>query len=92
MPKGLRKCYYGAGVADLLSLGYLSSTGRTAFFQDTDCILHVFVDGHLLFSAPKRANNLYPTKTLMLLDHPSVDPSSSLDDNDFSYSAHCRQD
>ena len=89
LPVGMRKCYFAEGISDLLSLGYLSSTGRTAFLQDTDCILHVFVDGHLLFSAPKRINNLYPMSVVRAVNHPSVDASNSMNDNQFSYAPEC---
>ena len=54
MPLGHRNLYYGLRVgADLISLGYLSRTGRCAYIQDVDGVLRVFFYGALLFSAPR---------------------------------------
>ena len=64
IPLGHRNLYYGKNVAaDLISLGYLSRTGRCAFIQDLDQVLRVYFDGELLFSAPRQANkiNIMPT-------------------------------
>ena len=90
LPPGLRRCLVAEGCADLISLGYLSSTGRTMFIQDTDCILHVYVDGYLLFSAPKRDNNLYPRDEVVLADkHPAISATNTLSDREYCLSVNC---
>jgi len=84
MPLGHRNLYYGPRVgADLISLGYLSRTGRCAYVQDVDGVLRVFFDGALLFSAPRQANNLYPVDSLALVSHPSVKPACLMLDADY---------
>jgi hypothetical protein len=85
LPVGLRLIFYGPTcAADLISLGYLNHTGRCAFLQDVDQVLHCYVDGSLLFSSPKQANHLYPVDTLRLQPHPSVDALSLISDLDFA--------
>ena len=79
MPLGHRNLYYGKNVAaDLISLGYLSRTGRCAFIQDLDQVLRVYFDGELLFSAPRQANNLYPFNALSLAPHSCVKPNCTV--------------
>ena len=84
MPVGMRKIYSGENVgADLTSLGYMCQSGRCAYYQDVDNIMHVYVDGVLLFSAPKQSNHLYPIRSVDIMDHPSVDSSNLLSDEQY---------
>ena len=86
MPIGLRKTYYGPAVPPLTSLGYLSSSGRCAFMQDTDRLLHVYVDNELFFTAEKQPNNLYPADIVQWSGHSSVHGESLLTDEEYARS------
>jgi hypothetical protein len=80
MPEGARMTYYGAGIAELLSLGYLHATGRCSSIQDGDGPLEVYYDKVLLFCAARRANNLYPVDTASFSKHPAVSVSDVSDE------------
>jgi hypothetical protein len=84
LPIGLRKTLYHPDAARLLSTGYLSSTGRGAYIQQADGTLHFYVDGKLLFSAPRQRNNLYPTPLVEMRDHPSVRPADLTLDHEYA--------
>lgn len=84
LPIGLRKTLFHPEAARLLSTGYLSSTGRGASIQQADGTLHFYVDGQLLFSAPRQRNNLYPTPLVDMCAHPAVHPEDLILDHDYA--------